>query len=82
MRPFGPGANGMALSPYPRLDVVDKDDAYEIKPDLPGVKRDDVKIHVNGKDVEIAVEMSSEKTRKMKRHCCSWSAFTAASSPG
>lgn len=61
-RPLGPVAEGMeAISPYPRLDVVDKDDAYEIKADLPGIKRDDVKIHVDGKDVEIAAEMSSEK---------------------
>ncbi len=60
-RVLSSGVYGMnTLTPYLRLDVVDKDDAFEIKADLPGVKRDDLKIHINGRDVDIAAEMSGE----------------------
>lgn len=56
------GLNGLDVSsPHLRFDVVEKDDAYEISADLPGVKRDDVKIHVNGRDLEIVAETKSEE---------------------
>jgi HSP20 family protein len=44
-----------------RMDVSEKDNAYEIKADLPGVKKDDINIRIDGNVVQIDAEMKREK---------------------
>ncbi len=44
-----------------RMDVVDKGNAFEITVDLPGVKKEDINVSVEGDRVAISAEMTSEK---------------------
>ena len=47
-----------------RMDVVDKGNAFEITVDLPGVKKEDIDVSVDGDRVAISAEMKSEKEVK------------------
>ena len=44
-----------------RMDVSEKDNHYEIKADLPGVKKEDINIRIDGNVVQIDAEMKREK---------------------
>jgi len=47
-----------------RMDVVDKGGAFEITVDLPGVKKEDINVSVEGDRVSISAEMRAEKEVK------------------
>jgi HSP20 family protein len=47
-----------------RMDVVDKGGAFEITVDLPGVKKEDINVSVEGDRVSISAEMHAEKEVK------------------
>jgi HSP20 family protein len=47
-----------------RMDVVDKNDRYEVAVDLPGVKKEDIQVTIEGNRVAIAAETKSEKEFK------------------
>lgn len=47
-----------------RMDVVDKNDRYEVLVDLPGVKKDDIQVTIEGNRVSIAAETKSEQETK------------------
>jgi HSP20 family protein len=47
-----------------RMDVVDKNDRYEVLVDLPGVKKDDIQVTLAGNRVSIAAETKSERETK------------------
>jgi HSP20 family protein len=44
-----------------RLDVAEKENAYEIKADLPGVKKEDINIRIDGNVVQIDAEIKRDK---------------------
>lgn len=44
-----------------RMDVVDKGDKYAVAVDLPGVKKEDIRVTVEGARVAIAADAKSEK---------------------
>jgi HSP20 family protein len=44
-----------------RLDVTEKENAYEIKADIPGVKKEDINIRIDGNVVQIDAEMKHDK---------------------
>jgi HSP20 family protein len=44
-----------------KLDVSEKENAYEIKADLPGVKKEDINIRIDGNVVRIDAEMKRDK---------------------
>ncbi len=44
-----------------RIDVVDKGDKYEVRVDLPGVKKDDINVTIEGAHVAITAESKGEK---------------------
>jgi HSP20 family protein len=46
------------------MDVVDKGDTFEIKVDMPGVKKEDINVTVEGSRVAISAETKSEKEEK------------------
>lgn len=47
-----------------RMDVVDKGEAFEVKLDLPGVKKDDIQVSIEGARVAISAESKdSRETR-------------------
>lgn len=43
-----------------RLDVYEKPDTYEIKADLPGVKKEDISIRIDGNVVQIDAEIKRD----------------------
>lgn len=48
----------------PAIEVVEKDGALFVKADLPGLKRDDVKVEVTAEGLTIAGERKEEKEEK------------------
>jgi HSP20 family protein len=53
--PASRASNAPAVS-RARMDVVDKGAAFEIKLDLPGVRKDDIQVSVEGSRVSISAE--------------------------
>src|SRR5262245_35344325 len=47
-----------------RMDVIDKNDRFEVLVDLPGVKKDDIQVTIEGSRVAITAETKSEKEEK------------------
>jgi len=47
-----------------RMDVIDKGDRYEVLVDLPGVKKEDIQVTVEGARVSIAAESQSQRETK------------------
>jgi HSP20 family protein len=53
-----------AMSGRALMDVVDKGDTYEVKVDMPGVKKEDINVTVEGARVSISAETKTEKEEK------------------
>ena len=47
-----------------RVDVAEKDNAYEVKADIPGVKKEDINVRIDGNVVQIDAELKREKDTK------------------
>jgi HSP20 family protein len=47
-----------------RIDVTENEKAYTVKADIPGVKKDDINVRVEGNMVQIDAETKSEKETK------------------
>lgn len=47
-----------------RMDVIDKGDRYEVLVDLPGVKKEDIQVSVEGPRVSITAETQSQRETK------------------
>lgn len=54
----------MESEPQMRLDVAESDKAYTVKADIPGVKKEDIKVSVDGNHVSISAEVKKEKEEK------------------
>lgn len=59
----------MALDAEPnnlkmRVDLSEKDNAYEVKADIPGVKKEDINVRIDGNVVQIDAEINHEKQTK------------------
>lgn len=59
-----PVFQGMPASPQLKLDVSEDDGAYTIKAEIPGVKKEDIHIAVDGKVVSISAEVKKEIEEK------------------
>jgi HSP20 family protein len=53
-----------AMTSRALMDVVDKGDSYEVKVDMPGVKKEDINVTVEGARVAISAETKTEKEEK------------------
>lgn len=49
-----------------RMDVTDQGERFEVKVDLPGVKRDDIHVTIEGPRVSISAQAKSESESKDK----------------
>lgn len=61
MRPVFQGATA---APQMKLDVSEDDTAYTIKAEIPGVKKEDIHISVDGNLVSISAEVKKETEKK------------------
>lgn len=59
-RLLGPTGIDEAAALRMRIDVHERDDAYEVKADLPGVRKEDIQVNIDGKMVQIDAELHSE----------------------
>lgn len=77
--PLSGRSNGSPASVLARTDVVDRGDKYTITVDLPGVRKDDIRVTVEGSRVAIAAETKSssetkegDKVLHAERHAASY----------
>ena len=47
-----------------RVDVTENDSAYNLRAEIPGVKKDDIQITIDGETVAISAEVKNEKEVK------------------
>ncbi|MDQ3261793.1 MAG: Hsp20/alpha crystallin family protein [Burkholderiales bacterium] len=48
-----------------RMDVSEKENAYVVHAEMPGVKKEDIKIEIDGNEVSISAESKNEKEVKV-----------------
>lgn len=58
----------MEMAPDMRLDVTEKDNAYLVKADLPGVDKGDIEVSVEGNQVAITAEVKRSTEQKDDEH--------------
>ncbi len=56
--------NTPAEAPQMRVDVKEDNDAYQVHAELPGVKKDDIHVNIDGPVVSISAERKQEKEIK------------------
>lgn len=66
-------ARGFWVKPLPipggaelkmKLEVKEDDDAYKVQAEIPGVKKEDIQVEVDGDQVSIRAEVKQEKEEK------------------
>lgn len=50
-----------------RLDVIEDDKAYRVSVDMPGVKKGDIDVSVEGNQITISAEIKREKTEETQK---------------
>ncbi|HET7731077.1 MAG TPA: Hsp20/alpha crystallin family protein [Usitatibacter sp.] len=55
---------GMPVEPTIKLDVTEDDKAFHVKADLPGVKKEDITVEVDGDQVSVTAEVKRETEEK------------------
>jgi HSP20 family protein len=55
---------GLEIEPQIKMDVKEADNQYLIKAEIPGVKKDDIHVTVEGNRVSISAEVKKEKEEK------------------
>jgi HSP20 family protein len=62
----------------PRMDVRETDQAFIVKAEVPGVKKDDIKVSVDGNQVSISAQTQQESEQKSENMLCterSWGQY-------
>jgi HSP20 family protein len=54
----------MREEPQMKMDVSEDDKAYHVKADIPGVRKEDIKVSIDGDRVSISTEFRKEKEEK------------------
>ena len=55
---------GAPAAPQMKLEVTEDDKAYTVKAEIPGVKKEDIKISIDGNQVSISAEVKKESEKK------------------
>ena len=53
-----------------KTDIIDKDNAYVIEADVPGFKKEDISIDIDGQYLTIKAEKKEEKEKKEDNYIC------------
>jgi HSP20 family protein len=64
VRPVDFGSNGNIEAPQMRVDVKENPESYDVHAELPGVKKEDIHVHIDGPVVAISAERKQEKEVK------------------
>lgn len=69
MRPF---SMEMENAPTIKMDLSENDTVYTVRAEIPGVKKEDVKVQIDGNRVSISAETKQEKEEKEGERviCC------------
>ena len=59
-----PVFKGLESEPEIRIEISETDKAYTVKADVPGVKKDDIQVSIDGNQVSIGAEVKHEKEEK------------------
>lgn len=59
-----PVFQGAPAAPQMRLEVTEDDKAYTVKADIPGSKKEDIQLSVDGNQVSISAEVKKEVEKK------------------
>lgn len=59
-----PAWRGLEAEPQIKLDVSEDDKAYTVKAEIPGVKKEDINVSIDGNRVSLSAEVRSEKEEK------------------
>jgi HSP20 family protein len=62
-----PAFNSMQPSPT-RCDVADEGDKYVVKLDVPGVKKDEIKLHIHDSSLEVSAKHEEEEEEQKKNY--------------
>lgn len=62
LRPWRSGGN--ERTPQIRIDVNETDAAYLVKADIPGVRKEDIDVRIDGRQLTISAEVKQEKDEK------------------
>jgi HSP20 family protein len=54
----------VASAPQIRIDLSEADNAFTVKADIPGVKKEDIDVRVDGNQVTISAEVKQDKEEK------------------
>lgn len=54
----------MSMEPQIRIEVSEADGAYKVKAEIPGVKKEDIHVSIEGNRVSISAEVKKEKEEK------------------
>ncbi|CAL62492.1 Putative Hsp20-like chaperone [Herminiimonas arsenicoxydans] len=61
---LAPAVQAFEAAQTMKMDVSETEKAYTVKVEIPGMKKDDIKIDVNGNQVSISAETSQTKEQK------------------
>ena len=64
VRPVEYGRTEATESPYIRVDVNENADGYEVQAELPGIRKEDINIQIDGSVVSISAERKLNKELK------------------
>lgn len=59
---LGPRLRSTGMTP--RMDVAETDQSYVVKAEIPGVKKEDIKVNVDGNQVSISAQTMQESEQK------------------
>lgn len=59
-----PVLRDIGVEPQIKLDVAEADKAYTVKAEIPGVKKEDIQVSIEGNQVSISAEVKQEKEEK------------------
>jgi HSP20 family protein len=71
-----PGARSLEIVPRIRVDISETDQVYLVKADMPGVRKESIKVSIDGSQISITVEAKKEqqdskdeKPGRTERYC-------------
>ena len=59
-----PVFQGIEAEPEIKLEISETDKAYTVKADVPGVKKEDIQVSIDGNQISISAEVKHEKEEK------------------